>query len=78
MTLSGVGFSGSGCGDLTWTKLEAEGIRQSETCAVPDFAMADSRGFAVQRPWGTSGKAAEQSSFRVCGRTAVLKKGLGS
>jgi len=40
MTLSGVGFSGSGCGDLTKTKLEAEGIRQSETCAVPDFAMA--------------------------------------
>lgn len=61
MTLSGVGFSGSGCDDLTWTKLNAERIRQSETCAVPDFANGDSRGFAVQRPWGTSGQAAVQS-----------------
>lgn len=60
MTLSGVGFSGSGCGDLTWTKLNAERIRQSETCAVPDFAMGDSRGFAVQRPRGTSEKATAQ------------------
>lgn len=37
MTLFGSGVSGSGCGDLTRTKLEAE---RSETCAVPEFAMA--------------------------------------
>lgn len=47
MTLSGVGFSESGCGDLKSTRPDAAVMRQSETCVVPDF---DSRGFAVHRP----------------------------
>jgi len=47
MTLSGVGFSENGCGDLTPTRPDTAVMRQSETCVVPDF---DSRGFAVHRP----------------------------